>query len=68
MSLQAQPIQAFYTYFLNRWNEARHPDYDFDSGELVYRNIAGQEAHRTPFPDDSGTTDDADGTRMTALA
>lgn len=36
----------FYTYFLNRWGENHHPDYDFDSHELVYRDAAGNETRR----------------------
>jgi hypothetical protein len=36
----------FYTYFLERWNESRHPEYDFDSNQLVYRDAAGNETGR----------------------
>jgi hypothetical protein len=36
----------FYLYFLERWNESRHPEYDFDSNELVYRDAAGNETGR----------------------
>lgn len=36
----------FYLYFLNQWNEAGHPEYDFDSNQLVYRNGAGNETGR----------------------
>src|SRR5882762_2264461 len=39
----------FYTYFLERWNESRHPEYDFDSNQLVYRDVAGNETGRTPL-------------------
>jgi hypothetical protein len=36
----------FYMYFLERWNESRHPEYDFDANELVYRDAAGNETAR----------------------
>ena len=39
----------FYTYFLERWNETRHPEYDFDSKQLVYRDAAGHETGRAPL-------------------
>ncbi|MFZ5931323.1 MAG: hypothetical protein ACOY15_08925 [Pseudomonadota bacterium] len=39
----------FYTYFLNHWNEPHHPEYDFDTCELVYRDKAGNETNRTPL-------------------
>jgi hypothetical protein len=39
----------FYTYFLDHWNEQRHPVYDFDTGELIYRSIAGNETRRVPL-------------------
>lgn len=41
---------AFYTYFLNRWNDAGHPEYAFDSDELVYRDGQGAELRRRPYP------------------
>jgi hypothetical protein len=30
----------FYMIFLNYWNDPRHPEYDFDTNELVYRDAA----------------------------
>lgn len=39
----------FYTYFLNLWSEARHPEYDFNSNELIYRNGDGNETARSPL-------------------
>ena len=42
---------AFYTYFLNCWNNAIHPEYVFDTDELVYRDVQGVEMRRDPFPD-----------------
>ena len=32
--------------FLNQWNDARHPEYDFDTNELVYRDVSGKEVQR----------------------
>ncbi|MDD5247340.1 MAG: hypothetical protein PHY45_00040 [Rhodocyclaceae bacterium] len=42
---------SFYTYFLNQWNDPRHPDYAFDTGDLVYRDGKGAKLRRVPFPD-----------------
>lgn len=39
----------FYTYFLDHWNERRHPAYDFDTGELIYREEGGNEVRRVPM-------------------
>lgn len=39
----------FYTYFLHKWNEAGHWEYDFDSDELVQRDATGNETGRTPL-------------------
>src|SRR5258705_13480734 len=36
----------FYMVFLNQWNESRHPEYDFDTNELVYRDPSGKETGR----------------------
>ncbi len=36
----------FYTYFLNEWNDFSHPEYDFDTNELVYRDAARKETRR----------------------
>lgn len=41
---------AFYTYFLNQWNDPQHPDYSFDSDELIYRDGDGRESRREPYP------------------
>jgi hypothetical protein len=40
----------FYIHVLERWNEIEHPEYSFDSNELVYRDAAGNEVGRTPLP------------------
>jgi hypothetical protein len=39
----------FYMYFLNHWNETHHPEYDFDTHELIYRDKAGNETRRAPL-------------------
>ena len=36
----------FYMVFLNQWNDSRHPEYDFDTNELVYRDASGKETGR----------------------
>jgi hypothetical protein len=36
----------FYMIFLNYWNDSRHPEYDFDTNELVYRDAGGKETGR----------------------
>ncbi|MBE0626624.1 MAG: hypothetical protein IH606_17630 [Burkholderiales bacterium] len=36
----------FYTYFLEQWNQPCHPEYDFDTNELVYRDETGNERCR----------------------
>lgn len=36
----------FYAYFLDQWNDARHPEYDFETGELVYRDESGLQVKR----------------------
>lgn len=41
---------AFYVHFLNHWSDPRHPEYDFASRELIYRNDKGNEVKRLPFP------------------
>ena len=39
----------FYSHFLALWERAEHPEYDFDTRELVYREAGGGEARRAPF-------------------
>ena len=39
----------FYMYFLDRWEDSRHPEYDFATRELVYRDEAGSEIRREAF-------------------
>ena len=40
---------AFYVHFLNNWNDPRHPEYDFATRQLIYRNDRGNEVKRVPF-------------------
>lgn len=42
----------FYMYFLDRWEDTRHPEYDFETRELVYRDKAGNELRRETLPHD----------------
>jgi len=39
----------FYMYFLEQWDDTRHPRYDFDSRELVYCDERGRELRRVRF-------------------
>lgn len=39
----------FLHYFMTRWENADIPEYDFDSDELVYRDVAGKEINRKKF-------------------
>jgi len=41
-----------YQYFLTRWENPEIPEYDFDTDELVYRNLAGNEVGREKFNGD----------------
>jgi len=43
-------FSAFYVHFLNHWSDPRHPEYDFATHELIYRNDKGNEVKRLPFP------------------
>jgi len=40
----------FYKYFLDQWNDPRHPEFNFETSELVLRNGEGNEIQRTVFP------------------
>ena len=52
--LRDKPTQglfsAFYVHFLNQWSDPHHPEYDFASRQLIYRNEQGNEVKRLPFP------------------
>jgi len=39
----------FYMYFLEQWGDPRHPQYDFDTDELVYCDDRGREVRRAPL-------------------
>ncbi|MFH1495790.1 MAG: hypothetical protein ABIG70_13475 [Pseudomonadota bacterium] len=43
-------FSAFYMHFLNQWNDPRHPEYDWQSKELIYRNNKGSEVGCIPYP------------------
>jgi len=36
----------FYMHFLNKWNEPHHPEFDFETSELIYRDVSGNESGR----------------------
>lgn len=52
--LRDKPTQglfsAFYVHFLNQWSDPHHPEYDFSTRQLIYRNEQGNEVKRLPFP------------------
>lgn len=39
-----------YQYFLSRWRNPAIPEYDLDTDELVYRDMAGNPVRRETFP------------------
>jgi hypothetical protein len=43
-------FSPFYVHFLNQWADFGHPEYDFTTRELIYRNEKGNEIARRPFP------------------
>jgi hypothetical protein len=43
-------FSAFYVHFLNEWSDLHHPEYDFATRELIYRNDKGNEVKRVAFP------------------
>jgi hypothetical protein len=58
---KGQPTQglfsAFYVHFLNQWSDLDHPEYDFSTHELIYRNDKGNEVARRPFPPQAARSD-----------
>lgn len=56
----------FYMYFLEKWDEPQHPDFDFDTRELVYRDAAGREIRRSAFPIPAARGDNAVSERQAA--
>ncbi len=51
---QGKPTRGFfapfYMYFLGQWNDPRHPEYNLETDELIYRNAEGNENERIIFP------------------
>lgn len=41
--------KPFYQYFLTSWYHPDIPEYDFITGELIYRDLAGNEVKRAKF-------------------
>jgi hypothetical protein len=42
-------FMTFYQYFLLRWNDPALPEFDFETGELVYRDGSGNMTRRETF-------------------
>lgn len=59
---------AFYTHFLNQWNDIGHPKYAFDSDELVYRDAKSGKARRVAYPGAAAATEAAVGEEAAAPA
>lgn len=43
-------FEPFYKHFLDQWKEQGHPEFNFETSELIYRNEDGNEIQRTAFP------------------
>lgn len=43
-------FEPFYKHFIDQWNDPRHPEFNFETSELVYRNGDGNEIQRGAFP------------------
>jgi len=43
-------FEPFYKHFFDQWNDPRHPEFNFEASELVYRNGDGNEIQRGAFP------------------
>ncbi|HEV8645569.1 MAG TPA: hypothetical protein VGR01_08345 [Burkholderiales bacterium] len=56
----------FYVYFLEKWEDQSHAEFDFDTRELVYRDSMGQEVERLPFPNPATQHFNAVGEHVTA--
>jgi hypothetical protein len=39
----------FYMHFTGIWSNGENPEYDFETRELVYRDVTGKETQRQPF-------------------
>ncbi len=46
---QGSLFHLFYQYFLSKWRDPNIPEYDFDTAELIYRDISGNEVRREKF-------------------
>ena len=44
----------FYRHFLEQWSDHRHPEYDFDTSQLIYRDADGKEIKRVVFDGNGG--------------
>lgn len=42
-------FEPFYKCFLDQWNTTRHPEFNFETSELIYRNEQGNEIRHTKF-------------------
>jgi len=42
----------FYRHLLEQWSDHRHPEYDFGTGQLIYRDAYGKEIRRADFGGD----------------
>lgn len=40
---------TFYQLFLSKWRDSNIPEYDFDTGDLIYRDGSGNEIRREEF-------------------
>lgn len=43
---QSSLFHLFYQFFLSKWRDPNIPEYDFDSDELVYKDVSGNEIKR----------------------
>lgn len=43
-------FEPFYKHFLDQWKDTNHPEFNFETSELVYRNSEGNEFQRSIFP------------------
>ena len=43
-------FEPFYKHFLDQWKDQGHPEFNFETSELIYRNEDGNEIQRTAFP------------------
>ncbi len=57
----------FYMHFLDLWNDSAHPEYDFDTAKLVYRDAAGNEVDRASLAVPRGAAPVASGAEAFAV-